>query len=176
MSRSIQVFSDDARLHFSSFPAETRRLAFAYKGAMKLIANKISRLCPDAGNLGNLVSFRSIAESNRAQYHVGALYLCNRKATEYSDTQMEQYLGRIGTFIRIFFSTTTLCRSPYLKQLKVGGYEDYSIDSYNSCNSFKLNQRSNQEALAALIEGAANPMPDDEVDRLREQFFPRGRV
>ena len=76
---------------------------------------------------------------------------------------MEQYLGRIGTFIRVFFSTTSLCQSPYLTQLKVGGYEDYSIDWFNACNAFKLNQRSNQESLAALIEGAANPMNDDEA-------------
>ena len=169
-------FSDDTRLRFSSFPAGTHRLAVAYEGAKKLIANRISKLCPDAGNLANLVSFKTIVESNRAQHHVGALYLCNRKATEYSDAQIEQYLGRIGTFIRVFFSTTTLCQSPHLTQLKVGGYEDYSIDWFNSCNSFKLNERSNQEALAALIEGAANPIPDDEVDRLRGQFFLRERV
>ena len=97
-----------------------------YEGAKKLIANRISRLYPNAGNLENLVSFKSLVDSARAQYHVGALYLCNQRATEYSDNQMEQYLGRIGTFIRVFFSTTTLCQSPHLTQLKVGGYEDYT--------------------------------------------------
>ena len=170
------VFSDDARLRFCSFPAGTHRLAVAYEGAKKLIANRILRLCPDASNLGNLVSFKTLVDLSRAQYHAGALYLCNRRSTDYSDTQMEQYLGRIGTFIRVFFSATTVCQSPHLTQLKVGGYEDYSIDWYDSCNTFKLNQRSNQEALAALIEGAANPMADDEVNILRDQFFPRGCV
>ena len=136
------VFSDDARLRFSSFPAGTHRLAVAYEGVKKLIANRISRLYPDAGNLGNLVCFKALVDAARAQYHVGALYLCNQRSTEYTDNEMEQCLGHIGTFIRVFFSTTTLCQSPYLTQLKVRGYEDYSIDWFNGCNIFKLNQRS----------------------------------
>ena len=97
------------------------------------------------------------------------------KGSDYSNNQMKQYLGRVGTFIRVF-SSTTLCQSSHLTQLKVGGYEDYSIDWYNACNTFKLNQRSNQEALAALIEGAANPMDDEDANRLRDQFFLRGRA
>ena len=131
------VFSDDARLRFSSFPAGTHRLAVAFEGAKKLIANRISRFCPDAGDLSNLVAFKALVDAARAQHHVGALSLCNRRATEYSDNQMEQYLGRVGTFIRVFFSTTTLSQSPHLTQLKVGDYEDYSIDWFNACNTFK---------------------------------------
>ena len=79
------IFSDDARLRFSSFPAGTHRLAVAYEGAKKLIANRFSRLCPDASNLGNLVSFKTLVDASRAQYHVGPLYLCNRKATDFWD-------------------------------------------------------------------------------------------
>ena len=107
---------------------------------------------------------------------MGALYLCNAKALDYTDSQMEMYLGRIGTFVTTFFATTTLCQSPHLTQAKVSGYEDYSIDWANACNQFKINQRNNQCALVELIEGASRPLSDEEAVSLREQFFPRGRV
>ena len=102
------TFLDDARLRFSSFPAGTHRLAVAYEGAKKLIANRISRLCPEVSNLKDVVVFKALVDSSRVSYHVGALHLCNNKATDYVDSQMEQYLGRIGTFVRVFFSITTL--------------------------------------------------------------------
>ena len=120
------TFSDDAKLRFASLPAGTHRLAVAYEGAKKLIANRISRLCPDITNLRDLVVFKELVDRSRVRYHVGALYLCNDKATDYVYTQMEQYLGRIGTFVRVFFATTTLCQSPHLTAAKVSGYEDYN--------------------------------------------------
>ena len=141
------TFSDDAKLRFASFPAGTHRLAVAYEGAKKLIANRISRLCPEVINLQDLVTFKNILDSNRVGYHVGAMYLCNAKATEYTDSQMEMYLGRIGTFVRTFFATTTLCQSPHLTQANVSGYEDYNIDWANACNQFKINQRNNDKVM-----------------------------
>ena len=170
------TFSDDAKLRFASFPAGIHRLAVAYEGAKKLIANRISRLCPEVTNLKDLVTFKNIVDSNRVRYHVGTLYLCNNKATDYVDSQMELYLGRIGTFVRIFFATTTLCQSPHLTQTKVNGYEDYSIDWANACNLFKISQRNNQAALVELIEGASQPLSDEEAGNLRNQFFPRGHA
>ena len=38
------VFSNDARLRFSSLPGGTHRLAVAYEGAKKLIANRIPEI------------------------------------------------------------------------------------------------------------------------------------
>ena len=38
------TFTDDAKLRFASLPAGTHRLAVAYEGAKKLIANRIPRL------------------------------------------------------------------------------------------------------------------------------------
>ena len=39
-----------------------------------------------------------------------------------------------------------------------------------------MNQRSNQGALIELIEGASQPLNDEEAGELRNQFFPRGHA
>ncbi|XP_063985986.1 uncharacterized protein LOC135167054 isoform X2 [Diachasmimorpha longicaudata] len=165
------TFSANASLRFTSCPAGTHRMAVGYAGAKKLLRNRIAILCPQVDNLGTLADMKRTVDDNRAMCHVGAVYLTGARHPDYNDTQAEAALGRVGTFIRAFFPTTTLAQSPHLQDARVRGYEDFDIGWQNTCMQVKAAQaRAGENLNAFLAEGGAGAAPEV-MRRVRDQFF-----
>ena len=75
-----------------------------------------------------------------ATYHIGASFLTGQPRTNYSDTDMESNLGRLGGIVRAVYPNSTLARSPHFNQHRVQSYEDYNPEWVNFLNQIKQNQ------------------------------------
>lgn len=92
------VMSQDAKLRFQSMPAITHRLAVRYESAKRLIRSIYASFCPSVAEMQALPGLRA-AVNAPAKYHIGASYLTGAPRADYNNTDMEHFLGRLGTFI-----------------------------------------------------------------------------
>ena len=55
-------------------------------------------------------------------------YLTWEARADYNDLHNSSVRGRLGSYIRVFMSASTLAKSPYFTQEKIESYPDYSAD------------------------------------------------
>lgn len=165
------TFAADAMLRFTAMPAGTHRLAVGYEGAKKLLNSRIGMYCPNVQEMTAMKEMRDRVTNRPAMYHVGALYLCGDKANDYSDTEAEAYLGRVGTFVLNFLATTTLAKSPHFAEGKVRGYGDFTVEWDGACKQYKLAQIQAQGEVGRRMIAEVAEMDLERFRAIRAQFF-----
>lgn len=169
--------SDDSKLRFQSMPAGTHRLAVAYEAAKRLIRSVYAPFCPGVEDFSALPGLRDTVMRSPVTYHIGASYLTGQARADYQDTDMNSYLGRLGTFINTLYKQSTLAKSPHMVPAKVESYDDYDAD-------FKANlgriQTVQTHARGRVLEehlGAMAVASPDVLDEIRQAYFPgRGQA
>lgn len=53
-----------------------------------------------------------------------ASYLTGESRPDYADADMNNYLGRLGTFINTLYRNSILAKSPHLAVVRVESYDD----------------------------------------------------
>lgn len=79
-------------------------------------------------NTLRLSSIRQRVLGNPVRYHIGASYLTEEPRINYQDTDMNHFLGRLGTFINVLYKQSTLAKLPHLAIAKVESYDNYDAD------------------------------------------------
>ncbi|KAM0726700.1 hypothetical protein ACS0PU_007884 [Formica fusca] len=122
------TLSADSKLRFTSMPAGTHRLAIAYEAAKRLVRSVYGVYCPAVEDFAAIPELRARIIEASARYHIGASYLTGEARADYQDTDMNNYLGRLGTFISTLYRQSTLAKSPHLVIARVESYDDYDAD------------------------------------------------
>jgi len=120
------ILSEDAQLRFRSLPAGTAKVAVAYAALGKLSRSPIIVICPDLGTMTSVGAAHKVISSNRASYHMGAIYLTGAARKTDLDQIGSGVLGRLGTFVNHYFKRSTLAKSPHMRCYK--DMDDYSPD------------------------------------------------
>lgn len=120
--------SADSKLRFTSMPAGTHRLAIAYEAAKRLVRSVYGIYCPGVQDFDAIPGLRNRVLEAPATFHIGASYLTGHPRADYQDTDMNSYLGRLGTFINTLYKQSTLAKSPHLVIARVESYDDYDAD------------------------------------------------
>lgn len=132
--RSSLKFADDAKLRFRTPPAGTHRMAVCYEAAKRLSKYQYAFFCPDIEQFTILPGIRKAVVSDPAKYHIGAEYLTGTKDATFNDTQFENFIGRLGTFIYIVATKSTLAHSPHFAVSRIESAPDYSVTWRNILN------------------------------------------
>lgn len=120
--------SADAKLRFSSMPAGTHKCGVAFEAARRLVRSVYAQYCPNVEEFVQIPQIKGEIMKNPAAYHIGASYLTGLPRADYADTEMESYLGRLGTFITTLYKNSTIAKSPHMVIARVESYEDYDAD------------------------------------------------
>jgi hypothetical protein len=122
------MFDNNLELKFRALPAGTDRFAACYEAAGKLSKCHLSHFCPDISDFIVLPQWKTTIMENPAIYHVRALYLTGTKDNAFADILFENFVGRLGTFVRILTPpTSTLYCSPHFEVTKVKSAPDYDL-------------------------------------------------
>ncbi len=105
--------SSDVQLRIKSLPAGTHRHAIAYEAMRKLSKHSALSFCPGLSEFVDVAKCHAEAEQCPAKYHGGGKYLTG-KSTTFADMDACRVLGRLGTFVEVFFSKSSLYNSPHL--------------------------------------------------------------
>lgn len=122
------TLSQDVKLRFSSMPAGTHRCRIAFEASKRLIKSNYVQYCLNVEDMIAIPAIRKKIMRAPIKYHIRASYLTGDTRADYVDTDMEQYLGRLGTFITILHKNSTLAKSPYIAPAQVENYEDYDAN------------------------------------------------
>lgn len=125
------TLSADMKLGFQSMPAGTEKLAVAFEAAKKLVMSLYAEYCPRLQDFQAIPIIRNQIIADPVRYHISATYLTGQPRAEYTDSDMDLYLGRLGTYVRTVCKTSTLLDSQYMKQYKIYEYEDYDQNFKN---------------------------------------------
>ncbi|XP_077264311.1 uncharacterized protein LOC143898601 [Temnothorax americanus] len=115
------TLSQDAKLRFASMPAGTHRCGIAYEAAKRLVRSVYARFCPSVAEFATIPTSKHAIMQQPARYHIGASYLTGLPRMDYTDTDMESYLGRLGTFINTLYKKSTIAKSPHLAEPEGSG-------------------------------------------------------
>lgn len=166
----LTLSSDDKLKYFGSMPAGTHRLAIAYEAGRRLLRNVHAPLCPDIQDFIAIPPKRMAVLAARASYHISASYLTGEARADYSDTENERYLGRLGTFITTEYKHSILAKSPHLAISKVEGYDDYDANFKTTLIKVQLSQRT---AKGRTIEEIIEPFrahSEEQLQAVRQAF------
>lgn len=119
--------SADAKLRFASMPAGTHKCGVAFEAAKRLVRSIYVQYCPNVTDMAAIPQTRASIMSNPVAYHIGASYLTGTTRADYTDTEMELYLGRLGTFITTLYKNSTIAKSPHMQIARVESYEDFRL-------------------------------------------------
>lgn len=103
-------------------------------------------------------------------YHVGARYLTGADRIAYDDKHMEEYLGRLSSFILEIFPRSTLAKSPHMHADKSASYPDGDTTWTNFLRNFKIQS---SVATQNMINTAGTDLKvatDDQINALRAGF------
>lgn len=162
--------SDVCKLRMASPPAGTHRMAVAYEGAKRLLSNTLAPLCPGVNDFAVIAGARLIVNTCPAKYHVRAVYLTGTKNTDHTDSSMDHYLGRIGTFINTLRPKSTLAGSPYIAKSRLEGYEDYNVTWKRICETYKTAADVTLENAIAKVTGDYARATAQEIANLLNSF------
>lgn len=163
------TLADDVKLRFKSMPAGTNRLAVSFEAAKRLVRNVYAKFCPRIEEFGALPERRNLVLAEPARYHLRALYLTGSPRTNYADTDMESYMGRLGTFINVLCKNSTLAKSSYFQTARVESYEDY--DAGFKILLGRIRQLELQSAQGKIAEVEKEEMASNEtIEGLRRLF------
>lgn len=149
-------FADNIKLRFTSMPAGTHRLAVAFEAAKRLVRSSYAAYCPAIQDFLVLPELRANVINAPERYHIEALYLTGEARADYSDTDCDSYLGRLGTFINTLYKNSTLAKSPHLAAAKVESYADYDVN-FKNC--------------LTRMQQAFTVHSDEVVQAVRQKFF-----
>jgi hypothetical protein len=119
-------FAEDAKLRFRAPPAGTHRMAVCHEAARRLSKYQFAHFCPDVAEFSVLPKWKATIMANPAIFHIGALYLTGTKDDSFVDNVFDSFIGRLGTFIQVVASRSTLCNSPHFQPERVESAPDFS--------------------------------------------------
>lgn len=107
----LLVLSPNAKLQFDALSAGAHKAGIASERLKRLLRSPLEGACPSMDDFRAILGILNGIRSNRAGHHVGARYLAGRDRVQYQDSECDNYLGRIGTFIINIYGRSTLARS-----------------------------------------------------------------
>jgi len=162
--------SSDAILRFRSLPAGTHRLGVAYEAAKLLIRSRLLIVCPSPGDFQGLSGRYKEIISNGAGYHIGAQYLTGKERVTYDDSENDMVLGRLGTFVTIMMSKSTLAQSPHLKEARLQSYPDFDADFQAALQAIKLQSTKMAKTGSFLYQSLTETLGRQELETLCKSF------
>lgn len=108
------TLSADCKLRFTSMPAGTHRLVIAYEAAKRLVRSVYGVYCPGVQEFATIPALRAQVFQAPANYHIGASYLTGSPRIDYQHSDMNAFLGRLGTFINTLYKQSILAKSLHL--------------------------------------------------------------
>lgn len=168
------ALSQDAKLRFSSMPAGTHRCGIAFEAAKRLVRSVYAQYCPGIQDMTTIPPIKERIMQHPVGYHIGASYLTGNPRVNYADTDMEQFLGRLGTFITTLYKNSTLAKSPHMAISRVESYEDYDADFKNTLIRV---QQAQAMARGRLVEASMDLAPEASAEliaRIRQAFAIEG--
>ena len=75
-------------------------------------------LIPSPEDFSGIAERVALVKASPASYHIGAKYLTGNARADYND-KYDLVLGRLGTFARVNYKSSTLVKSPHLSEMKV---------------------------------------------------------
>jgi hypothetical protein len=137
---------EELKFRLSSLaPAGAHRHAIAHEILSKMIHHfvfKYTSLYEDAKPV--LDEYRSI-QSHPVWYHLKSKCLTNQaRSKEFNDNNAEELLGRLGSFIFIFFPHSTLVTSSFITSARgdelFKNFPDYDSEFFNFCKNIRIKQ------------------------------------
>lgn len=122
----------------SSNPAGTAKHFIAYKLFKKMLSSIAISVCPNITNFAILPVVILDILRNPAVYHTQARYLTGQ-IRDFDDADANAFLGRVGTYGRVFYPNSVIMTSPYLANEAYKNYDDYSEDFEQELNRIRLN-------------------------------------
>lgn len=165
------TLTQGAKLKFSSLPAGTHRLAISYESAKRLVRSIYAKYCPNVRDFSVLPALKARVDQNPTSFHIRASYLTGVPRADYSDTDCEHFLGRLGTFITTLYKNATVAKSPHLVPSKVESYEDYDADFKSSLIRIQQAQAVARGKLTEEQVEALRIVPEAEIAELRQVFL-----
>ena len=101
----------------------------------------------------------ALIKASPASYHIGAKYLTGNARADYNDAKHDLVLGRLGTFARVNYKSSTLVKSPHLSEMKVQSYPDFDPVFKEQLNHLKQNRdniSTGQVVLVSTTQSATN--------------------
>ena len=92
----------------------------------------------------------ALVKASPASYHIGAKYLTGNARADYND-KYDLVLGRLGTFARVNYKSSTLVKSPHLSEMKVQSYLDFDPVFKKQLNHLKQNRDNISTGLFELV-------------------------
>lgn len=132
------ILSNDSKFRFKSMPAGTHKLDIAYQAAKKLTRSTYADFCPNLTDFKLLFSIYDQVHNFSATYHISASYLTGKPRANYHDSDMDNYLGRLGTFITTLYKNSTLAKSPCMAPAIIESYNDYDVDFKTELTKVKI--------------------------------------
>lgn len=167
---STVSLSQDSKLRFASMPAGTHRLAIAYEAAKRLVRSVYASYCPDVNDFMAIPPMRDMVLEKPVAYHIGASYLTGAPRADYQDTDMNAYLGRLGTFIQTLYGKSTLAKSPHLTIARIESYDDYDADFKSALANVQLAQATARGKIAEKHIAEFQATPETALAEIRALF------
>lgn len=123
--------SDDFQLRVTGLPAGVGKLGIARALLQRMVRHPAMRICPDIDDFTRLAEVYRAVLMDRASFHIGAYYLTGRDRSDIADSIQTNTLGRLGAFASVFYSETSLFKSPCIagvERKKYKDYEDYDAE------------------------------------------------
>lgn len=115
------------------------------------------KACPNIEEFNHVPGRITLVRANPASYHIGALYLTGQPRVAYSDTENNTLLGRVLTFLRVMYASSTLTASPHCSRERMESYSDYNVEFFNALTSYRATAATTTTAaMNNLIQTAGN--------------------
>jgi hypothetical protein len=126
-------------------PAGCHRYYIVYEILNKMIHNFVFRYTNLWVESKPLLDQNQIIRTNPAFFHLKSKYLTGKcRPADFSDKDAEALLGRLSTFLVVFFPNCVLLKSPYItrpsNEFLYCKYADYDSAFYRLCVDIKVNK------------------------------------
>lgn len=151
------ILTDDAKLRFQSLPAGTHKLGIVHEGVKRITRSVAGRACPSIRDYNHVPGAIANFRANPASYHIGAQYLTGQARINYSDSENDNLLGRVATFLRVMYPSSTLTQSPHCARDRMESYSDYNVEFFNALTSYRVTAATTTSiVMNNLIQQAGN--------------------
>lgn len=135
--RKEYTLAQDALLRFQAPPAGVHKMAVLEIAVRKLIAHDMCKYWIMLTELAAVLRAMAQLRAMGARCHIGAKYLTNGDRADTQEAVANAVHGRLGAFIRTFFSGSTLVQSPHFTEKAMKSAEDFDPTWLNHCAQFK---------------------------------------
>lgn len=102
----------------------THKLEVSFEAAKRLIRSVYAAFCP------RIEDFKQYLDWEKWWWKIQRDFIFKQliwlvNPANYSDTDFEQYMDRLGIFITVVQEHSTLVKSPYFRLSQIESYEDY---------------------------------------------------